>query len=38
MVNAENLDAAQKNIDNASKKLLANTIVEDYTVTIKEIN
>lgn len=36
VINAENIDEARKNVDNAAKKLLANTIVEDFTVTINE--
>ena len=34
---AENLETANKIVDSASKKLLANTIVEDYAITINEI-
>ena len=34
---AENLETANKIVDSASRKLLANTIVEDYAITINEI-
>jgi phosphoribosylformylglycinamidine synthase len=35
---AEDIEIAYKIVDSASKKLLANTIVEDYTIMINEIN
>jgi len=37
-IDAECLESAYQMVDTASKKLLANTIVEDYTIIINELN
>ena len=37
-VSAETEEEAKKIVDNASKKLLANTIVEDYFIKIDKIS
>ncbi len=36
-VEADDEDIAKKIVDNASKKLLANTIIEDYFITLTKI-
>jgi phosphoribosylformylglycinamidine synthase len=36
-IESENEETAREVVNSASKKLLANTIVEDYTITINEI-
>lgn len=36
-INAENEENAKKTVELASQKLLANTIVEDYFIDLKEL-
>lgn len=36
-VEAENIDAARKLIDEACKQLIANPIIEDYQIDLEEI-
>ena len=36
IVEAENTEMARSFVDNASKKLIANPIIEDYIITINE--
>ncbi|MBQ6269892.1 MAG: phosphoribosylformylglycinamidine synthase subunit PurS [Bacteroidetes bacterium] len=36
-VEAEDETSAKKLVDNASKKLLANTIIEDYFITLTKV-
>lgn len=36
-VEADDDEAAKKLVDNASKELLANTIIEDYFITLNKI-